>query len=83
MMNRRLTTKPAKKMSQMGEPAAIRGSELSWAEPAKTSKVMARAAFSVSPDLTMATPVTIPQVKVASRIGNTARKPSRIAANLR
>ncbi|MNL62154.1 hypothetical protein D3C87_1861520 [compost metagenome] len=58
---------------------AISGSEVSWAEPAYSSRVMASAMDSVRPDLTMATPVTKPQVAVAISAGTMAWTPERNA----
>jgi hypothetical protein len=57
-----LTTQAARKISHKGKPAAISGSAVSCAEPANTSTDISAAIFCVSPELTIAMPVTKPQM---------------------
>src|SRR5690606_4373151 len=76
MIKRMLTTSPAANISHSGAADSISGSEVSWAEPAYTTKVMSVAMPSVRPDLTKAMPVTKPQVPVAIRAGTASRVPA-------
>src|SRR5690625_4229064 len=56
---------PAAKMSHNGALASIRGKAVSCADPAYTIKVIRVAILSLKPDLTIAIPVTNPQVPTA------------------
>src|SRR5690625_120654 len=75
-MKRILTTKPATKISHSGAWDSSKGRAVNWADPAYTKKVINRACTSVKPDLSMAIPVTKPQIDVAVMAGNTSLKPS-------
>ena len=76
MTKRRLVMSPVATITHSGAPATMSGSAASCAEPAYTSSDIMMAQGTVSPPLTIATPLIIPQANAPGSEGRMARWPS-------